>query len=436
MKKQRLSSRFLSEKRANKTERARRKERVRSRGWPVSGFGYQSYLHDYLQILAYPAGYPNTETVQVSIPETFSFIEAPEECLKTIAYVADAGLRKKVRSINFDHSKLKTYDLAAEAVLDVVAMETKKRLAPRKGKLRWAGKFPADSAASRFVRGAGISRFLTHPQTYLRPDEQAELIVFEQHRLSVGDDPGPFRDDKGRVVTDFADHVNSCLNTVNLAMSASGRASLCAYTGELIDNVEQHARSVKWYVAGYLDTSLSPPMCEIAIFNFGRSFSQTFADLPPDAYARKLIGPYLEAHRRGSLFSNGWREDDLVTLVALQGGISSKATGPTDTRGNGSVDLVRFFQSVCRECNGQEVQPRMAILSGRTHILFDGTYQMGQGSSGRWQIAFNSENSLALPPDGRYVRHMDGVAFPGTVVSIRFPLPATLAPPPRGEAVL
>ena len=69
----------------------------------------------------------------------------------------------------------------------------------------------------------------------------------------------------------------------------------------------------------------------------------------------------------------------------------------------------------------------MAMLSGDTHILFDGTYRMGPDSTGRDVLAFNQSNSLAEPPDSNYVRHLQGVRFPGTVVSIRFPLQQTAA---------
>jgi len=40
----------------------------------------------------------------------------------------------------------------------------------------------------------------------------------------------------------------------------------------------------------------------------------------------------------------------------------------------------------------------MVMLSGDTHILFDGTYRMKHDSTGRDVLAFNQRNSLAEPP--------------------------------------
>ena len=208
-------------------------------------------------------------------------------------------------------------------------------------------------------------------------------------------------------------------------MTPRGRSALLFYTGELIDNIEQHGRSVGWYISSYLDPSGSPPICEVAIFNFGLTFADTFEALPQNSFPWAVVAPYIDAHRSRGWFSPAWRTEDLLTLIALQGGVSSKSSGPTDTRGQGTVDLIGFFQNICTACAVAVGETRMAMLSGDTHILFDGTYRMAPNSTGREVLAFNRSNSLAEPPDPNYVRHLQGVRFPGTVVSIRFPLQQT-----------
>ena len=40
-------------------------------------------------------------------------------------------------------------------------------------------------------------------------------------------------------------------------------------------------------------------------------------------------------------------------------------------------------------------------------------------------IAFNQENDLEKRPDSKYVRSLGGVNFPGTMICLQFPLPAT-----------
>ena len=65
----------------------------------------------------------------------------------------------------------------------------------------------------------------------------------------------------------------------------------------------------------------------------------------------------------------------------------------------------------------------MILLSGSTHILFDGKYQLKEGhkgdSNGRLTIAFNQYNDLTRRPDPDYVRSLKGF-FPGTLISMRF----------------
>jgi hypothetical protein len=67
----------------------------------------------------------------------------------------------------------------------------------------------------------------------------------------------------------------------------------------------------------------------------------------------------------------------------------------------------------------------MAIVSGGTYILFDGTHRMRETEGKGKTIAFNKSNDLYLKPDEDYVKPLRGLHFPGTIISIRFPLSTT-----------
>ena len=85
---------------------------------------------------------------------------------------------------------------------------------------------------------------------------------------------------------------------------------------------------------------------------------------------------------------------------------------------------IQFFQDVRSERKSKGARPaEMVIISGRTRILFDGTHKMERAPDGRHIIAFNTKNDLRYPPDRSHVKCLRDVEFPGTVVSIRFPLP-------------
>ena len=181
-----------------------------------------------------------------------------------------------------------------------------------------------------------------------------------------------------------------------------------------------------WAIQGYLDTQLPAPMCEIVIFNFGRSIAESLEQLPPQSYTRIQTERYLDLHKTGNFFRRGWRREDLFTLIALQGNVSSKNYSETDTRGNGTVDLIEFFQGMQAECavgaNGTPGNARMVIVSGSTYVLFDGKYQMRANAEGNRIIAFNGANDLRERPDSTYVRQLEGVCFPGTVICLKFAL--------------
>lgn len=166
-------------------------------------------------------------------------------------------------------------------------------------------------------------------------------------------------------------------------------------------------------------------MCEVVIFNFGASIAETFERLPAEHFTRRQVQAYMDKHTQFNLFDPlMWRREDLFTLLALQGNVSTKNETDQDTRGNGSVDLIEFFQRVYRECsNGDEQQAaEMILVSGTTVIKFDGKYTMKPNAAGVKVIAFNAQNDLHDRPDRERVRRLRGVSFPGTLIGLRFPL--------------
>ena len=90
-------------------------------------------------------------------------------------------------------------------------------------------------------------------------------------------------------------------------------------------------------------------------------------------------------------------------------------------RGYGTVDMIEFFQ---RLGQSPQSQPRMCVVSGRTHIAFDNRYhqmrpQVTQSGETRRIIAFNKDNNLEQPPEAGYVKQLRHF-FPGTLIGLRF----------------
>jgi hypothetical protein len=378
---------------------------------------------------------PGPGRITIKIPADFSALRAPEQVVAAVQRVCNAVRDKSVTELFFDHSQLVSYDLPAEAVLDVITREVRNHFLRCGRKIRIGGVYPLDGVLQRFLRGIGMSRHLDDRNSALSEAEQGKLKTFQQHKRTPTPKHAPAHtDEKSSAAQDFANFIDDCLGSGGRRLTPLGRKRICDYTGEIIDNIEQHADTNYWYIAGYLDTSIHPPVCEIAIFNFGRSFAGTFMELEPGAYALSQVAPYIDKHRGNSWFGDGWHEDDLYTLAALQTGISSKSTSLEQSRGQGTTDLIRFFEHLYSEGGSAGLAPEMILWSGYTHIYFNGRYRLTREKEGRWTIAFNDENSLSRRPDPKYVRHLAMAHFPGTMIGIKFGLPSselTTATPTR-----
>jgi hypothetical protein len=426
---------YLRDKRAGK--RARRKNRL----WRVeqeraaeqalinAQFGRESKVIA-MQASGGAPGSPDLARkgrIRFVAPEVFSVMDDAQGTIAALRDLA-AQIRSvpRIRSLYIDLHQVRKYDLGANALLDVLVEEVAVGARQTGHKIHWRGSYPADRELRRLVRALGVIRSLGVEQEYISPAEAANIEAFHDRakhyvravRLNE-------RDKKSRVTQRFADHINECLLRVRRELTPEARKKLCNYTSEILDNAEEHAQMHDWTIQGYLDTSAGEPICELVILNFGRTVAESFEALDPQGYTLQMVQPYLDAHQKKGFFSLGWKRDDLFTLISLQGGVSSKNLSDRDTRGNGTVDLIDFFQKVAAECpksDGSKSRPRMTLVSGATAILFDGRYEMLSTGGGPGIIAFNTANDLLTPPDPDYVRHFSTGRFPGTILSIKFPL--------------
>ena len=120
-------------------------------------------------------------------------------------------------------------------------------------------------------------------------------------------------------------------------------------------------------------------------------------------------------------FKNSPSEQSLITLYALQDGISRfKDRNSNSDRGSGTIKLISIFQAIGRDSNG--LLPSMSITSGKTQIIFNEKYKMLPMDINGTQkkiIAFNKDNNIDMPPDSDNIKDLN-VYFPGTVISMEF----------------
>ena len=426
MKKLTENALFLQFKRQERAELEKRRSSNTKKHNTYKRTPYKSETLDLLNDPLLGKGIKRIPYRQINIPNVFSIIDNPAPTLtiiKQIATYSRYGI--KIKEILINHNDLKSIDLAAESILDLSIMEIDREVKSHNRKLLIKGYYPADKRLKRFIKAIGIIKNLEITHEYLPKKEQKDLKIFQMRNSKYSQRDNIDQSDyKESTVVDFVDHINSCLKSNGRALKAESIVQLADYAGEIIANVEDHTSLNDWSIVGYLDNKHEPHVCEITIFNFGNTMASTLKDLPDEHYTKKIISPYVDLHKKSGWFTKYWCENDLLTLIALQGDISSKNSNQEMDRGQGTVEMIEFFQQVHKECvKDNKSCARMAILSGSTHILFDGTYTM-TAANNRKIIAFNDDNDLNKIPDKKYVTNLGDIYFPGTIISIRFPLQA------------
>lgn len=365
--------------------------------------------------------------VEIKLPKVFSIIDNPEESLNVFRGLAPALYDTDVEWAGVQHSGISEHDLAAEILLG------------RIGKYCWdlhnahgksfeiKGNYPSQDLLARKVKTFGLVKALEIDGEQI-DDESAKdekLVLFhkrgsKEESVRIGS-----LDSKTRATQGFVDHINNCLNEADYQLTESASQELVEYVGEILANAQEHSGTGEWEIYGYLDRQNQNKVCEAVIYNFGNTISDTFDELPEADYARESLNKYIAHHESKKLFGRNWDRDSLTTLFALQGRVSSKNSEDDSTRGQGTVDLIEFFQMISEEANATvDDSPKMCILSGHNHIRFDGTYRLEE-KRGQPIIAFNKENNLSLPPDENYVKKLKNSFFPGTLIAIQFILPET-----------
>lgn len=432
---QKERDRFYGLKRKNKAERQRIKELQLGAKLQASrerqlrrNFGASSKV---IHLLAQHSKSPlrcKRHSLVITLGKSFSIFNNPEEVISLITSIAyTLKTNKRIREITFHYAALEEYDLAANALLDLIAVERKMELRIRqcRKQLRPRGYYPRDPDVRRFIKSMGIIKHLDVVRELPDPEEAKKIKFFDARNLNYFESRDPTKADfKDIQLKNFADHVDNCLKAFGYMLSDEGKSSLLLYTGEVIGNAEEHAGFKDWTIQGYLDKSLAVPICEIAIFNLGKSIAESFESMKPGEgdYTWKHVGQYLLMHQAKKLFEPNWRREDLLTVMALQANVSTKNLDEKSSRGQGTVDMIGFFENVHKECDQSGNVAKMAILSGSTCIYFDGTYSLVPRENAGATIAFNPQNDLHLRPDPAYVKNLKNQHFPGTIISIKFPI--------------
>lgn len=377
---------------------------------------------------------------RITVPKHFSFFDAPEKALKFICAVSRVVSSGNKKSFTLDYSNSKQYCLGAECLLSVAVREARQNN-PNfpDDTIQIHGVYPKKAQHLEIIRDVGIVKDMhesrIHPiQDYTKKKPKQKQRIFREDSIGKEEASAHASDRKNITAENFTKYINECLFDHKLILKEEAARHLTSCMGELLDNAERHCgltQRPRWFVRGYVNNSSKNPLCELAVFNFGKTICETFSELPHDHYSlSEQVEPYVQQH----LYKLGMYREGLTTVAALQGRVSCKNVLDTDSCGTGTIELLKFFQDMhdnLSRINGKmDEKPKMSLISGSTHIVFDGTYALrtrliNDGQSEVVSYPFNNVG-LEKEPDRAYLKRMKGASFPGLMINIRFPLQKTV----------
>jgi hypothetical protein len=391
---------------------------------PVALGTYRSRILDLFEPYLHVRGRAHQEAKMFTLPASFSVSENAEETIGFLHDIIKYARQTKAPKLVLDHRPIRYIGLAADSLLGVVLKEISLEIRHLRGAYI-RGYKPKDPRIRNLMDEIGCVRVLNAGVTEdIKVSMQPGSKVFRHHNrgkaLLVG---GRVLDQKSQTCADFADHLNACLSAQGMKLTPQARSEFLTYVGEILDNAQTHSGMAQWVIVGFIDLEDDSLTYRCVIASFGDSIAETFQKLDRDSFAWTSVEPYLLQHKRTGLFSSDWHEDDLLSVMALQGDISSINTSAATNRGQGTVDFIEFFQGLTEEAALRKKKTCMTITSGSTIIRFDGQHKMlFNPGLARSVIAFNSTNDLLCKPDAKAVRSLTEARFPGVVISIAAPL--------------
>lgn len=369
-----------------------------------------------------PIRRPKGDVIKIVIPQVFSLSRNPSETLSVIRRIATGARGCRRARIILDHRSVKDMGLGADSVLGLVLNGIQQE-ATHGSYIK--GKKPQSNAISTMMNEVGCVRALNDFENPvgLRLSSDKKTFKYHNHATTIKTNPTD-ADTVSKTIQKFTDHLEENLKHTNKEFTTDGRQILLEYVGEVLNNADEHSGFREWMVVAYVDFEPEEPIYHSVIFSIGHTISETFQSLDKDSYSWTLVEPYLQAHSSKGFLGEDWRESDLLTIISLQEDMSSKSLSAKDTRGQGTVDLINFFQEMYDECTHESrSECSMSLLSGNTSILFDRKYRMKKDQrSNRKVIAFNKSNDLKQKPDPKCVQRIKNQFFPGVMISVRVPL--------------
>lgn len=344
---------------------------------------------------------------RIVIPKVFSFIDNPNETIRTLKKIYYLYSNEKVNSIYIDYDLTEKLDLCASAVMDSVILECDKYRDSINKPVSLSGRY--DNSKKEIKNILEISGIVKH----LGFESKLPDCIKKLDMIECGD--------SDVVSTKVTNYFNECLATQNYELNRSGVGIFSEMIGEVLNNCKLHSgKFKKWYTLGHYFLNDNYGECQIVIFNFGNSIYESLKSESTSKETLESLNNISNKHK-GFYKKLIWSEEALWSLYSLQDGVSRVRDSVKEPdRGTGTIKLIGSFQKIGKTADGQI--PLMSVTSGSSSILFNDSYYLESkefNGEERQIIAFNNENDLFKLPDSKNVRIITN-KFPGTVISMKF----------------
>lgn len=345
----------------------------------------------------------------IKIPREFCFIRNPEqtlEVLKQINYFFD---KTKIEEIFFDYSECELLGLDASVVTDVIVIDGLKYRKRLDIPSKLNGNFPKTNSAIQVFINSGLLKHLDISDGVEDPlVERLEPFVKNKSSLDL--------------TNEVILYYQKCLQRNGYELTSKGIDKFNNLVGEIIDNLGNHSgEDGDWFVSGHFAQRENNELGKgtLTFISFGNTIYESLKEPTVSPIIKKKLDAHTKCHKK--LFEVGsWDEETSWTVFALQYKISRFNSKADPDRGTGTIKFIQNFSILGKTFENDK--PLMTILSGNTHILFDGTYNLKSKIVRNKEIpviAFNKENDLRKRPNKKVVKLLKN-KFPGTIITVEF----------------
>lgn len=369
-----------------------------------------------------------TEGGIVAIPEVFSIIDNPTESIAALKRVVRALVVSNDRRVVFDYEKCKSVDIGTQALMDVILMEYNKfgKKCSNLKRPSELGLFP-EGFGGRNITDENLKKMMFSVGSPaclgIRTNDYPDIIPFKMcsRRILTKDDRSKLNELKDLDTTEAVDYVINCLAKMNKRITPKKLNDLSTVFGEILINAEEHSTLNHRFSVGYFQETTERGkhygLLKLVILNFGNTIYETFKNNPkcPLETVEKMRSLSENYTRKGLFKTREFEEETLWTLYALQQGVTSVAG---KRRGSGTIQFIRSFFNIKGDQKVDNIS-RMVLHSGRTQVIFDGTYGIKEKVDGNNKfnmMTFNDSGSIEDMPDKNYVK-TTGIYFPGTIIT-------------------